>query len=356
MTALLCALSLILSVTATRTNFETDLESYSYADFCTDFGKVYDEGRAATFNANKALIIKHNSEQHSWTMAVNKFADMTKEEFKNHYRGYSPALRASKPRVLDANMPAPAGPLPPSVDWRTKGVVSPVKDQGSCGSCWAFATTQTVESYVALKTGKAPPILSTQDVVSCAPNPNHCGGDGGCAGATAEVGLTYIATAGQALEKDYPYRAVTGSCQSKPRTKYISGWKDLPTNNYTALVYGLAEIGPMAVSVDAGSWSFYSGGIFNGCSLNDIDLDHAVQAVGYGTENGKDYWIVRNSWGSGWGERGFIRLLKHSDGDMKWCGIDKKPNDGTGCKDGPPQVTVCGTCGIWYDNTYAIPL
>jgi len=341
---------------AAARNLETELEGYTYSEFCKDFGKQFNATREANFEMNKATIIRHNSEKHSWTLAVNKFADMLPAEIKATYRGFSLSARNElKSASTTATLPY-MGPLPTSVDWRTKNVVSAVKDQGGCGSCWAFATTETVESFVALKTGTAPPILSPQDVVSCAKNPNHCGGSGGCGGATAEIGLAYIQGAGQAFEKDYPYRGVTGTCTDKPRTKYISGYKDLGTNNYTALVNALAFIGPMAISVDANSWSFYSRGIFDGCSLKNIDLDHAVQCVGYGTEDGKDFWIVRNSWGPSWGESGYIRLLKHSDGDMKWCGIDKKPADGVGCKNGPPQVTVCGTCGIWYDNCYAIPL
>jgi len=128
----------------------------------------------------------------------------------------------------------------------------------------------------------------------------------------------------------------------------------LPENNYTALLTAIATIGPIAVSVDAMPWMSYSSGVFTGCGLARIDINHAVQLVGYGTAGGKDYWIVRNSWGSFWGESGYIRLFKHSDGDMKWCGPDPSPADGTGCDGGPPVVTVCGSCGIWYDSSYPV--
>jgi len=191
-------------------------------------------------------------------------------------------------------------------------------------------------------------------MVSCTPNPQHCGGTGGCAGATSELGYQYVVDKSISSEKDYPYRAQTGRCdETKPKVVKASGFVKLPENNYTALVTAIATIGPMAVSVDAGPWMSYSSGVFSGCGTH-VDINHAVQAVGYGTAAGKDYWIVRNSWGAFWGESGYIRLLRHSDGDMsKWCNIDHNPADGTGCDGGPPQVTACGSCGIWYDTSYA---
>jgi len=250
----------------------------------------------------------------------------------------------------------PVGDLPAEVDWRTKGVVSPVKNQGGCGSCWAFAGVEAMETAVAQATGKIL-ALSTQNVVSCALNPHHCGGTGGCGGATADIAYGYVADKGIASEAAYPYQAITGTCKETiAKTAKVKGFVKVAENNYTEVMNALANVGPLAVNIDASVWSAYSSGVFTGCGWRDVDINHVVQAVGYGhdaTKN-KDYWIVRNSWGAGWGEKGYIRLERHSDGDhAKWCAPDTRPQDGTGCDGGPSVITVCGSCGIWYDASYA---
>jgi len=244
--------------------------------------------------------------------------------------------------------------LPSAVDWRDSGVITAVKDQGGCGSCWAFAATESIESNLIQNTGKNVK-LSPQDIVSCTPNPQHCGGTGGCSGATAELAFDYVHAKGVASDADYPYTQQTGTCKpSVTKTAKIDGYVKLGENNYTDLLTAVATVGPISVSVDASPWFSYSSGVFTGCPKSgNVDINHAVQLVGYGTSGSLDYWIVRNSWGAGWGEKGYIRMEKHSDGDMsKWCYQDDTPSDGSGCDGGPPVITVCGSCGIWYDNCY----
>jgi cathepsin L len=162
------------------------------------------------------------------------------------------------------SMPAASIPyskvLPDSVDWRTKGAVSAVKNQGGCGSCWAFAATECMESSVFQNTGKMP-ILSPQNIVSCTPNPQHCGGTGGCDGATPELAFQYTVSKGIASEKDYPYTARTGTCKEGTKTATVTGFVKLGENNYTDLVQAIANVGPIAVSVDANSWGSYSRGV-----------------------------------------------------------------------------------------------
>jgi len=268
--------------------------------------------------------------------------------------GYNKVMaRSLRASAASAPVSHHVGPLPASVDWRTKGVVSPVKDQGGCGSCWAFAATEAIETAVAQATGKIL-ALSTQNVVSCAMNPHHCGGTGGCSGATADIAFSYVALKSISSEAEYPYRAVTGTCQERTKTAKINGFVKLIENNYTDVVNALANVGPLAINVDASDWSSYSSGVYTDCQFRDVDIDHVVQLVGYGTDGGRDYWIVRNSWGPFWGENGYIRIEKHSDGDQKkWCAPDTQPSDGTGCDGGPSTVTVCGSCGLWYDASYA---
>jgi len=159
---------------------------------------------------------------------------------------------------------------------------------------------------------------------------------------------------GMALDSDYPYVARDQSCRTRvPRAAAIPGFVKLPENNYTALLAAVATMGPVAINVAASSWSGYSSGVYT-CAQDETDINHVVQLVGYGTDSSLgDYWLVRNSWGPNWGENGYIRIQRHSDGDMsKWCAVDTRPSDGTGCDGGPPTVNVCGSCGIWYDSSY----
>eukprot|EP01116_Phalansterium_solitarium_P002651 TRINITY_DN127_c0_g1_i1.p3 TRINITY_DN127_c0_g1~~TRINITY_DN127_c0_g1_i1.p3 ORF type:complete len:140 (-),score=54.97 TRINITY_DN127_c0_g1_i1:252-671(-) len=130
----------------------------------------------------------------------------------------------------------------------------------------------------------------------------------------------------------------------------VTGFTVLPSNEFDAVFTAIAEVGPLAVNVDASSWSSYESGVYNGCNQTNPDIDHVVQLVGYGTDPQLgDYWLVRNSWSPAWGESGYIRLARNSSPQ---CGVDLNPQDGTGCNNGPPTVTVCGTCAILYDVSY----
>jgi len=162
-------------------------------------------------------------------------------------------------------------------------------------------------------------------------------------------------TAGLTTESSYPYRGVTGTCDTskvKPVAKN-SGYVKLPKNNYTALAKAIAD-GPVAISVAAGGmgWQLYGGGVYSGGLFGcGFDMDHGVVAVGYGTESGKDYWVVRNSWGSGWGEHGFIRIKRFGEGKEP-CGMDKTPQDGDGCAGDTTPIQYCGMCGILSSSSY----
>jgi len=286
-------------------------------------------------------------------LGMNRFADMTEAELKS-FRGYSSPLANERRRNAKTAGPIGASSIPDNFDWRSKGVVTAVKNQGQCGSCWASATTETVESQVAIVTGKLL-TLSPQNVVSCTPNPNHCGGTGGCGGATAELGMAYVAKSGICTEANWPYTATTGTCNTTGHNPAatIAGYVQLNANDGVSLLNAVASISPIAVSVDASTWNLYKSGIYNGCNQAAPDIDHAVQLVGYGvdaSQGNMGYWTVRNSWGSGWGEAGYIRLYR---GPNETCGTDPTPQDGSACDGQTAAITVCGTCGIWYDNSFA---
>jgi len=328
-------------------------ESYSFEQYLADFGKEYgcpreSAQRRQIFEENLGKILSHNSDvSQTWKMGVNAFTDMTRSEI-NAFKGYD-KVRAHQERAnLVTELSWSLGTLPSSIDWRDKNIMTAVKDQGNCGSCWAFASTECIESHLALQTGILQE-LSPENLVACVVNSQQCGGTGGCSGATSELAFAYVQQNGIASEWTYPYTSyagVTPNCSVSTPAAKISGFQKLGTNSYSDLMNAIATVGPIAVSVDAGAWDSYETGIFNSCNQTHPDIDHAVLLVGYGD----GYWTIRNSWGPTWGEKGYIRINR-SNPDTS-CGVDLTPAHGSGCPGGPSTVQVCGTCGILYDNAY----
>jgi cathepsin L len=238
------------------------------------------------------------------------------------------------------------------------------RSQGQCGSCWAISAAEAVEAQ--LKRAGRDVRVSPQALIDCVPNPQHCGGTGGCDGATGELAFSFMQQHGIPFEEELPYRKSSsfggpsqelaackmdhngGNYPAKSRVT-VDGWESKPSNRADGLMQALAQQGSAVVAVDANDWFDYHSGVYDGCSKN-AELVHAVLAKGYGKdkETGKKFWLIQNSWSTGWGENGDIRLLRH-DKDDEWCGTDSSPEKGLGCDDGPPSVTVCGMCGILYD-------
>lgn len=341
---------------------EKDWNEYSYEQYVAEFAKGVLTSDAHTsrrqiFKQNLETINKHNSNpSKTWYMGVNQFTDWTHAEFKQRRaRGKKQSAKSFERNVdhdeIRKFVTLP-DELPTDVDWRKhEGVVTPIKNQGDCGSCWAFSTAETMESALAIATGKPAPVLSPQQLVSCTPNPNKCGGSGGCDGSIQQVGFNYTMRAGLTTEQSYPYTAKTGACKPediKPVAKN-SGFVSLTTNNYTELVSAVAKRGPIAISVATEKWQHYGGGVFDDdCGW---DQDHAVQLVGYGVDAGNAYWLVRNSWDGEWGEGGYIRIKRHGEGKEP-CDIDKTPQDGGACAGDTKPVKVCGKCAILSDSSY----
>jgi len=381
-----------------------ELDGYTFEQYKVDFSRRYaDDAEEAVhrqaFEENLAKVMEHNADtSKTWRMGVNHLTDRPPHHLKQLHgyhkpsgmlrrSGMSPAANGvdsflEKPHkafsLLDRFTRAGAERpnYPYEVDWRKDGVVTAVKNQGQCGSCWAFAATESIESALAIATGELY-VLSVQEFVSCAPNEDKCGGSGGCGGSIAQLAFDYARDAGITEEWSYPYFSFYGDSGNKDkcsvggdtgehheasqgptsptstvRVGEVTGHFDLPTNDQDALMQAIAFQGPVSVSVDASAWHFYEEGIFDGCNQTHPDLDHAVQLVGYGTDaKDGDYWLVRNSWSPMWGERGYIRLRRET---TPRCGTDVTPDHGTGCKGGPPTQEVCGTCGILFDNTIPI--
>jgi len=341
---------------------ERDLSKYTYELYLKEFRGVAgsltapDPVRQRVFERNLALIRQQNADPaKSWFATVNEFTDWTNEEFRARRTGRRADIEDLRsPEQLERALPSD---LPASVDWRTKtGVLTSVKNQGGCGSCWAFSAVETLESHLAIATGEPSPVLSEQQVVSCMANPQQCGGAGGCQGATQPLAFNYTRDAGITLESSYPYRGTTGTC-SKSQIKPVAkndGFVQLKVNDYTALMTAVATKGPVAISLAAGSlgWQLYGGGVFGGgTSACGYDQDHGVQLAGYGADGGKLYWVVRNSWGPGWGEHGYMRILRYGEGKEP-CGVDKTPADGEACKGDAKPRTYCGVCGIMGSSSY----
>jgi len=359
-------LLLVSCLAAVALAHNADYTQIQFAQFKEQFGKTYlsraeHNLRFDIFKTNMKKIEEHNKSGASWKKAMNQFSDLTQAEFESMYLGGYKRMPTSPAEVLADSKPAKD--LPAEVDWRKEGVITDVKNQGQCGSCWAFATTAMIESYAGIAMNGSTPILSSQQVTSCTPNPLKCGGTGGCSGSIPQLGYTYIQLFGHVTEDDYPYTSGTttdtGDCMydfmNTAPVVGITGYNTMPPNDQEAVMTHLAEKGPLAVAVYASGWGGYGGGVYDGCSFDsNIALNHAVQLVGYGTDETEgDYWLVRNSWGSGWGEGGYIRLQRQA---TPQCGTDSTPMDGTACVGGPgnDEQHVCGQCGVLFDVSYPL--
>jgi len=284
--------------------------------------KIEEELRRQIFNQRLTQIAQHNEEaangKHSYTVGVNEFSDWSAEELKLR-NGFKPEMKNFQNEV-ESFENVNLKDLPTSVDWRTKGIVTPIKNQGQCGSCWAFAAVGSLEGQNALKT-KTLTSLSEQNLVDC----SWSQGDMGCLGGLPDNGYKYIiSNKGIDTEKSYPYVGWPGficSYDAKNIGATVSKYVDLPSQDESALQKAVATVGPISIGMDASHDSFqtYKSGIYNDPACNATSLDHGVTVVGYGSDGaGKDYWWVKNSWGTSWGLAGYFKLARNQNNA---CGV-----------------------------------
>ena len=310
--------------------FTEDQYEFHWSKWLSQYNRSYGyqemRQRREVFKTNLDYITAHNRySDSSYKLGMNQFGDMTHSEWSSIYLGYKPHKSHGKTYPNKNTVHLLRNTITPaSVDWRKKGAVTPVKNQGQCGSCWSFSATGSMEGVHFIKSGKLVS-LSEQQLVDC----SSTEGDHGCFGGLMDDAFEYVINNhGIDTEGDYGYTARTGSCNTQKQKKHavtFSSYSDVPTNDEQQLELAVANH-PVSVAIEADQpdFQFYRSGIFNAnCGTK---LDHGVLAVGYGKQDDMNYWIVKNSWGESWGNKGYILIAKDVSAKTGQCGIAMQPS------------------------------
>ncbi|KAL3886610.1 hypothetical protein ACJMK2_026594 [Sinanodonta woodiana] len=291
--------------------------------YVKNYAQEEDLLRRVIWERNLKHVQQHNIEAdrgvHTFWLGMNEYADMTPEEFVSAMNGYR--MNASKTFQCGKFMTpshVKLSDLPTTVDWRTEGYVTGVKNQGQCGSCWAFSTTGSLEGQHFKKTGQLVS-LSEQNLVDCSQEE----GNDGCQGGLMDQAFDYvIQNKGIDTEESYPYKAKDGVCKFKKTNIGATevSCMDIEHGSEADLQMAVATVGPISVGIDASHLSFqlYKSGVYYESACSSVNLDHGVLVVGYGIDGCDGYWLVKNSWGTSWGMQGYIMMTRN---DSNMCGI-----------------------------------
>ena len=305
-----------------------------FVNFRERFNKHYESindirDRFKIFRLNVQDIVKHNLDNtQNFTMAVNQFTDLTPDEFNTKYVGglqQDKSLRFYGCKSFSYSQNPDF--LPDAVDWRTKNAVTPVKDQGQCGSCWSFSATGAMEGAWSISKGELIS-LSEEQLVECATGFKY--GSHGCNGGQMDGAFKYAIESGSCKESLYPYSSgtgKTGTCQNCSPDAVFSSCSDVVPNDQLSLKAAVSQQ-PVSIAIEADSRYFqsYSSGVLTASDCG-TSLDHGVVIVGYGEESGIKYWLVKNSWSSGWGDDGYVKIARSdSTDDEGVCGIAMQPS------------------------------
>ncbi|KAL3882321.1 hypothetical protein ACJMK2_028675 [Sinanodonta woodiana] len=297
----------------------------TWVQYKNDYGKSYrsreiEKLRYTIFESSLKLIEEHNARyvmgEASYYLGINQFSDMTELEFLEMLRFVAPNETETN-SICSIYLPAQNTVVPDYVDWREQGYVTPVKNQGHCGSCWAFSSTGSLEGQYFRKTGQLIP-LSEQQLVDCSSG----FGNKGCKGGHATWAFAYMQSfGGVESEQDYPYVETVQDCMSLKSkvAATCSGCIHTESGSESSLQSAVAEVGPVSVSIYVKmSFKDYQGGVYDDPSCDGL-TNHAVLIVGYGTDTGtgKDYWLVKNSWGKRWGENGYIKMSRNKNNQCR---------------------------------------